>query len=50
MPAEIVDYELMREMAWSWTEMERTPPYVRKFCTDLMVIRRRCEAERAKRK
>jgi hypothetical protein len=52
-PAEVVDYELMREMGWSWDELERTPTYIRKYCADLMSIRRRAEnaaRERAARK
>lgn len=48
MPQELADYELMREMGWSWADLEATPAYVRRFCTDLMSIRRRCEAQRIK--
>lgn len=49
MPQELVDYELMREMGWSWPDLEAAPPYVRRFCTDLMTIRRRVANERADR-
>jgi hypothetical protein len=40
-------------MGWSWQEMtEDTPPYVRRFCTDLLMIKRKCHnaaVERAQR-
>lgn len=36
----------MREMGWSWPELQQAPPYVRRFCTDFMVIRRQAEARR----
>lgn len=36
------------ELAWTWREMEETPAYVRRFCWDLLSIKRRCMAERAK--
>lgn len=51
MPAEIRDFELMggADIAWSWREYQETPLYVRRFCWDLMVIKRRCLAERANR-
>jgi hypothetical protein len=34
----------MREMGWSFAELQETPAYVRRFCTDLMVVRRQAEA------
>lgn len=49
MPEELADYELMRDMGWSWPDLEAAPPYVRRYCMDLMIIRRRVEAERADR-
>jgi hypothetical protein len=39
----------MREMGWSWDEMQAAPVYVRRFCLDLSGIRRKCEAEHARR-
>jgi hypothetical protein len=40
----------MREMRWSWKQLhEETPPYVRRYCLDLMMTRRRVEHERAER-
>ena len=37
-------------MGWSWREMhEETPPYVRRFCTDLLMIKRRIHNEMAER-
>lgn len=35
-------------LAWSWREMEETPPYVRRFCWDLLNIKRRCMAEKSR--
>lgn len=34
----------MREMHWSWADLEATPAYVRRFCSDFTSIRRRIEA------
>jgi hypothetical protein len=39
----------MREMGWSWDALVATPPYVRRFCLDISAIRRKCEAEHARR-
>lgn len=30
-------------MGWSWRDLEDTPPYVRKFCIDLLNVKRRAE-------
>lgn len=43
-PQELEDYELMREMKWSFADLQATPPYVRRFCWDLMNARRNAEA------
>ena len=32
-------------MGWSWTELQDTPLYVRRFCWDLLLIKRKAEAE-----
>jgi hypothetical protein len=40
----------MREMHWSWADFETAPVYVRKYCWDLMNIRRRVEGERAEQR
>jgi hypothetical protein len=45
LPGEIVDFELMRGMNWSWDELQATPAYVQRYCWDLMQIR--AEAEQA---
>ena len=37
------------EIAWSWREMQETPVYVHAFTWDLLLIKRRCMAERAER-
>lgn len=34
----------MREMGWSFQELQATPVYVRRYCADFMVIRRAAEA------
>ena len=47
MPQELADYELMKEMGWSWRDLDDAPPYVRRFCLDLMTIRRRVAAEKS---
>jgi hypothetical protein len=39
----------MKEMGWSWSDLEATPMYVRRFCADLMGIRRKCEADHMRR-
>lgn len=31
----------MREMGWSWAQLEETPVYVRRFCWDFLVAQRR---------
>lgn len=45
MPLEVLHYELMREMGWSWDDLERAPEYVVRYCSDLMFIRRQAEAD-----
>jgi hypothetical protein len=39
----------MREMGWSWDDLEATPMYVRRFCSDLLWLRRQAEAEEIKK-
>ena len=36
-------------IGFSWRDLEETPVYVRRFCLDLLAIKRRCMAERANR-
>jgi hypothetical protein len=36
-------------IAFSWRDLEELPLYVRRFCLDLLNIKRRCIAERANR-
>lgn len=43
-PEELVHFELMREMGWTWQELEATPLYVRRYVWDLLVARREAEA------
>ncbi|MEY9937291.1 hypothetical protein [Streptacidiphilus sp. MAP5-3] len=47
-PAELIDFELMREMHWSWEQLEATPLYVRRYAWDLMLTRRRIQREKDK--
>lgn len=37
-------------MHWSWEDLEKTPLYVRRYCSDFTSIRRRVEAELIERK
>jgi hypothetical protein len=34
----------MQAMHWSWEDMENTPPYVKRYCIDLLSVKRRAEA------
>lgn len=43
LPLEIIDFEVMREMRWSWQDLQDTPLYVRHYVADLMAIRREAE-------
>lgn len=49
MPAEVLHFELMREMGWTWRDLQATPAYVIRYCADLMMIRRNAEAEQVER-
>jgi hypothetical protein len=35
----------MHELRWSWRELEETPLYVRQFCWDFIMRRRRVQNE-----
>lgn len=48
-PDEVVDFEVMREMGWSWRELQATPWYVRRYVWDLMGIRRQAEQDAQER-
>lgn len=48
-PDELVDFELMREMGWTFAELQATPVYVRRYCWDLMVARREAENDAIER-
>lgn len=48
-PQELVDFELMREMGWTWQELQQTPAYVRRYCGDLLAARREAEAKAIER-
>jgi hypothetical protein len=36
-------FELMREMHWTWLDYEATPLFVRQFCWDFIMRKRRIE-------
>jgi len=36
----------MREMGWSWDQLEATPLYVRRYTWDLILTRRRIQQEK----
>jgi hypothetical protein len=42
-PEELVDFEVMREMGWTWRDLQDTPFYVRRFTWDLILARRDAE-------
>jgi hypothetical protein len=43
-PDEWIDFELMREMHWSFQELMETPDYVRRFCWDFVQARRNAQS------
>lgn len=45
-PDELVDFEIMREMSWSYEELCATPDYVRRYVADLTAARRNAENNR----
>lgn len=52
-PEELTDFEVMREMGWTWQELQDTPLYVRRYVWDLILTRRQAEhdaQERANRR
>jgi hypothetical protein len=44
-----VDFQLMREMRWTWAELQGTPIEVRTFTWDFIRMQRAAEAERAEK-
>lgn len=48
-PGELVDFELMRYMGWSWQELQATPMYVRRYTWDLMNRREEALADQQKK-
>lgn len=47
-PPQWTDFLLMRQMRWSWEQLQATPYYVRRFCADFLGLID--EAEEAARK
>lgn len=48
-PEEMVAFELMLGMGWSWTDYDACPMYVRRFCWDLLQARRKAEQDAQER-
>jgi hypothetical protein len=42
-PEEFADFELMREMHWTFEQLQATPPYVQAFCSDFISMTRQAE-------
>ena len=42
-------FELMKEMHWTWCDYEATPVFVRQFCWDFIMRRRRVQNREAER-
>lgn len=40
-------FELMQEMHWTWRDYEDTPVFVRQFCWDFIMRRRRVHRREA---
>lgn len=40
----------MREMGWSFTELQEAPAYVRRYCVDFLTLRREAEARARNRR
>jgi hypothetical protein len=51
-PEEFIDFLLMHPedgMGWSWTELEDTPQYVRRYCWDFLQARMKARQKAAER-
>lgn len=44
-PEEVLWAELMREYGWSWDQLQSTPAYIVRVCSDWMSARNRAERE-----
>lgn len=42
-------FELMLEMHWTWRDYEETPLFVRQFCWDFIMRRRRIQRSQQER-
>ena len=36
----------MKEMHWSWDQLQEAPPYVRRFCADFNAISNQIQADK----
>ncbi|MDB4873214.1 MAG: hypothetical protein JWL97_4218 [Gemmatimonadales bacterium] len=43
LPLEIIHFELMQAMGWSWQDLQQAPDYVVRYCVDLLAIKRQAE-------
>jgi hypothetical protein len=48
-PREFIDVQVMREMHWSWTDLQATPPDVQQYAWDV-IMRERAVADARARK
>jgi hypothetical protein len=48
-PPELVDFELMRQMRWSYRDLQACPDYVKAYCWAFLNARAAAEAEHRKR-
>lgn len=48
-PDELRDFELMREMGWTFWELRQTPVYVVQYCWDMLLARRQAEDSAVKK-
>ena len=46
-PSEVIDFMLMEPdgMNWTWEALQNTPTYVRRYCWDLLQIKRRAQQD-----
>lgn len=44
-PLEFVHFSLMQGMDWSWEELKATPPYVQRYCMDILNLRAKIAKE-----
>ncbi|MDB4872551.1 MAG: hypothetical protein JWL97_3555, partial [Gemmatimonadales bacterium] len=48
-PVEVVHFELLQAMGWSWQDLQQTPAYVVRVFVDLLAIKRQAEQDAQER-